>query len=189
MTKSMVYHHLLQYFIINLNIHISQHGHAHSHPTMTIHTIYQHLLTTNAPVTFQMKMAKKFRPNIAQLTTSKQDHCEQITQTPDDQPQIEIDNDNNINNDTNNDLSTYVLQDEHNQQHYIQYDPVIHAFRHRTDTRTDTCPKIICDACGLPGHPASRYFRRGFHFLPRDVQRRITAYNTKYGAVGPVEIP
>ena len=37
------------------------------------------------------------------------------------------------------------------------------------------------EACGIAVHPASKCFRRGFTFLPRDIQRRISAYNTKYG--------
>lgn len=47
---------------------------------------------------------------------------------------------------------------------------------HQTDIR----PKIIYEACGLPGHPANKCFRRGFHFLPRDIKRRLSACNKKY---------
>ena len=68
MTESMYHHHLLQYFIINLNLHISQQGYAHSHPTMTVYTIYQHLITTNTPVNFQLKSFKKFKSNMSQFT-------------------------------------------------------------------------------------------------------------------------
>ena len=50
-----------------------------------------------------------------------------------------------MSNINNNHLSTYILQDELDQQHYIQYDATIQAFRNHTDNY----PKIICKACGL----------------------------------------
>lgn len=40
---------------------------------------------------------------------------------------------------------------------------------------------IVCDTCGLSGHHATKCYKRGLNFLPRDVQRHITAYNVKYG--------
>ena len=33
----------------------------------------------------------------------------------------------------------------------------------------------------MKGHPAKKCYRRGFAFLPQDLQRQITAYNAKYG--------
>ena len=69
MIKLVSHHHLIQYFIIELNTQIAQAGHNMKHPMITIHTIYHHLITTNAPTQFQIKSTKKYRPNISQLTT------------------------------------------------------------------------------------------------------------------------
>ena len=171
MSKSVIHHHFLQYYVVELNLHISRHGHNDRHPSLTIQSIYRHLLSSNAPITFQLKNTKKFRPNIAQFTANN------ISDE-----QIQHDNNKHItstteNTNLNNDLSTFILQDDKDENHIIHYDPTIQAFRHSFTNR----PKIICEACGLPGHAANRCFRRGFDFLPRDVQRRIAAYNTKYG--------
>lgn len=55
-----------------------------------------------------------------------------------------------------------------------KYVPIIAAFKRSNN--------IICDTCGSEGHQASKYFKRGFNFLHRDVQHQITAYNAKYGS-------
>ena len=173
MAKSTIHHHLLQYFIIDLNIHIAQQGHDTDHPTMSIHSIYQHLLVTNAPQQFQIRNVKKFKPNISKLSTNQDQ-----TETNDFYNMDDNDKENIIETQTiDTPSSNYILYDDNNEQHYLQYDPTIQAFRHHSNQRS----KIVCDACGLPGHPSSKCFRRGFPFLPRDVQRRIAAYNTKYG--------
>ena len=78
---------------------------------------------------------------------------------------------------TENDMTSYALHNDTEKEHSLQYDPTIQAFRHYTSNR----PKIICEACSISGHPATKSFCRGFTFLPRDIQRRISAYNTKYG--------
>ena len=62
--------------------------------------------------------------------------------------------------------------------HFIQYNTTIRVFHNHSSNHR---PRIVCDACELPGHPANKCFQRGFCFLPRDIQRRISAYNTKYG--------
>ena len=46
------------------------------HSTMTIHTIYQHFVTANALVHFQLKSVKKFKSNISKIT-SDQDNFEE----------------------------------------------------------------------------------------------------------------
>ena len=157
--------------MIELNTHIAQAGHNRKHATITIHTIYHHLIPTNAPTQFKIKSTKKNRPNISQLTTEY---------TPMDQhQQSNDDNQETINDDINKktNLSMYVLHDDQDKKYFIQYDPMIHAFRHHSSNQS----KIICETCGLSGHPAHKYFRRGFQFLPRDIQKSISAYNTKYG--------
>ena len=80
------------------------------------------------------------------------------------------------NNDVN--LSTYILQDDIDEQYLIQNNPIIQAFRHHSSNHH---PRLVCDTYGLSGHPAYKYLWRGFDFLSRDIQRRISAYNTKYG--------
>ena len=69
-----------------------------------------------------------------------------------------------------------MLDDENQAIYTIKYDPTITAYR-----RGRVSLAIICDACGLKGHHASTCFRRGMAFLPRDVQRRVVAYNSKFG--------
>ena len=173
MTKSTEHHYLLQHFLVDLNLHIAREGHNITHPTMTVHTIYRHLVATNAPTTFTIKSTKKYKPNISQLSTAKLnvDNQEQSIQNNEVSPTNQShDNDNNNN-------STFILHDIDDEQYYLKYDPTIQAFRCHSNQRS----KIICEACGLAGYPASKCFRRGFSFLPRDVQRRISAYNTKYG--------
>ena len=54
-----------------------------------------------------------------------------------------------------------------------KYIPIIAAFKSSNN--------IICDTCGSRGHHASKCYKRGLNFLPRDIQRRITAYNAKHG--------
>ena len=173
MIKSVSHHHLLQYFIIELTTHIAQAGHNMKYPTITIHTIYHHLITTNAPTQFQIKSTKKYRPNISQLTTEYTPTGQHQQSNEDEQKEIN----NDINKDTN--LSMYVLHDDYDEKHVIQNDLTIHAFCHHSSNRS----RIIYEACGLSGHPAHKCFRRGFQFLPRDVQRRISAYKPKYGDI------
>ena len=134
MSKSVIHHHFLQYYIVELNLHISRHGHNDRHPSLTIQSIYRHLLSSNARITFQLKNTKKFRPNIAQFTANN------ISDE-----QIQHDNNKHItstteNTNLNNDLSTFILQDDKDENHIIHYDPTIQAFRHSLTNR----PKIIC---------------------------------------------
>ena len=75
------------------------------HPTITIHTIYHHLITTNAPTQFQIKSTKKYRPNISQLTTEYTPTGQHQQSNEDEQKEIN----NDINKDTN--LSMYGLHD------------------------------------------------------------------------------
>ena len=138
---------------------------------MTVQNIYQHLVTTNAPIHFQTKSTKGYRPNISQLSSGHQqiDYEKNNTDLEDHKEQNTLK--------TTEDASTFILHDDNDERHYIQYDATIKAFRHHSQNR----PKIVCEACGLTGHPANKCYRRGFKFLPRDVQRRIAAFNTKYG--------
>ena len=76
-------------------------------------------------------------------------------------------------------MSTYILHNNQNKQHIIQYNPTIQAFCHHFNNR----PKIVCEAWDLSDPPASECFRQGFDFLPRDIQRSISTYSTKYGDV------
>ncbi len=69
MSKSIHHHHLLQYYIIELNLHTFQQGCGHSYPTVTIHAIYQHLSITNGPFHVQLEITKKYKPNISQFVS------------------------------------------------------------------------------------------------------------------------
>ena len=65
---------------------------------------------------------------------------------------------------------------ENSTEEIIKYNATIKAFSH--------CPygsTMICAACGMQGHPATKCHCTGFAFLARDLQHRITAYNSKYG--------
>ena len=151
MAKSISHHHLLQYFIVDLNIHISQNGHDRNHPTMSIQSIYQHLIITHAPVQFHMKTMKKFKPNISQLNIDESSDFK-IQNNPENIPHL---TDENVNT-NNKELSMYILQDDTDEKYYIQYDPTIQAFQHHSTSRS----RIICEACGISGHPATKCFRR-----------------------------
>jgi hypothetical protein len=59
---------------------------------------------------------------------------------------------------------------------HIEYDPSISAFRRKIFSSS-----IICDACGTRGRPAVCCYRKGIHFLSRDLQRQTIAYNSKFG--------
>ena len=82
MIKSTNHHHLLQYFVVELNLHIAQEGYNIKHPTITIHTIYCHLITTNTPVSFNIRSTNKYKPNISQFKTPRQNN--DIDHKPDD---------------------------------------------------------------------------------------------------------
>ena len=98
----------------------------------------------------------KYQPNISVLEQVQDilSHTDVPLPTSDQESDTDTINDNNDN-----------LSDP--------YAPVIAAFRRSNN--------IICDACGSRGHHASKCFKRGLEFLPRDVQRRITAYKAKFG--------
>ena len=115
MATSSIHHHLLQYYIIDLNLHIAQKGHGQDHPTLTIHSIYQHLLITNAPQNFIVKNNKRYKPNISQLSIAQNGNNITTDHTYEDSPK-----DNKENISPSNDLSTFMLRDENDEQHYLQ---------------------------------------------------------------------
>ncbi len=65
-----------------------------------------------------------------------------------------------------------IIDDDDDSDIPSKYVPIITAFKRSNN--------IICDACGSRGHHASKCYKRGLNFLPRDVQRHITAYNAKH---------
>ena len=71
---------------------------------------------------------------------------------------------------------SYLIDENELTMLIMKFDPTISAFR-----RCSQSSITICDACGIKGHDARKYFRRGIAFLPRDQQRHIIAWNDKYG--------
>ena len=108
MARSSIHHQLLQYFIIDLNLHIAQQGNDINHPTMSIHSIYRHLIITNAPQQFQIKPTKKFKPNISQF--SQEIHQNDIHTERCYEDSTEDIKDNQAS--TIDNLSTYILQND-----------------------------------------------------------------------------
>ena len=178
MCTSKVHLRLLQNFIADLNLLITTYGPNVAHPTITCTTIYDYLVSIKAPESFQtthqsqtnhkynfyFKNTKKYDPASTSVTPnySALAQLEELLHTID----IPYDSDTSDENEmTNTDNNTSNLP--------TKYVPIITAFKCSNN--------IICDACGSRGHHATKCYKRGLIFLPRDVQRRITAYNTKYG--------
>ena len=72
---------------------------------------------------------------------------------------------------------TYVLYNDDSTEDIIEDDATIKALSHYPFTNT-----LICAVFGVIGHPTIKFYRHArFIFLPSDLQKRITAYNAKYG--------
>ncbi len=172
---------LIQIFIADLNNHINTFGANVPHPIHTCTSVYEYLISIEAPELFivsqqnlyknknknnyrynQVRQSGKYnhRPNISVL--------EQVTDilAIDDTPFFDKEEQSNTQSDSE-DYEHSAFDDDSN------YEPIIAAFRRSSS--------IICDACGARGHHASKCFKRGTAFLHRDVQRRIAAYNAKFG--------
>ena len=67
--------------------------------------------------------------------------------------------------------SAYMLQYDDSSEENIEYDVIIKAFRHCLFGST-----MICAVYGMKGHPAIKYYHRGFALSPRNLQHRILAY-------------
>ena len=178
MSTSKIHFPLIQNFIAYLNLHITTYGPNVAHPTMTCATIYNYLVSFEAPEIFQSHnhshTNNKYKPlhknktrydsasdptspNISALKLLKE-----LLHTTD----VPYESESFNNNETNDD-------DEIESELPSKYIPIITAFKRSSN--------IICDACGSRGHHASKCYKRGLHFLPRDVQRCMTEYNAKHG--------
>ena len=181
MATSTIHFHLLQHFISELNLHISLHGSNVAHPTHTCSSIYDYLTTIDAPEYFTVSTKHKNKPH--KNSTYKNNHNKRYTSgyststisalehLPDLMEDTNLINlvDNTDTPPDEDDTTT----DTDSTTDPVSYHPIISAFRRSSN--------IICDACGGRGHHASKCFKRGNNFLPRDVQRRIAAYNAKFG--------
>ena len=172
---------LIQIFIADLNNHITTFGANTPHPIHTCTSVYEYLISIEAPERFDVsqqnayktKHQNNFRYNQAHQH-AKHRHRPNISVMEQVQDIIAVDDSSLFNNEAtptvnsdSDDYKEYTFDDDSN------YEPIIAAFR--------SSSKIICDACGARGHHASKCFKRGTAFLPRDVQRRIAAYNAKFG--------
>ena len=133
---------------------------------INISTVYDYLIKTKALTKFMTNTQKNCKPNISKFTT---DATVLETSTSED-------NRFKLDSKLPNPTSAYILQNEDSTEEIIEYDATINIFRHRPYGST-----TICNACGMKGHAATKCFRRGIAFLPRDLQCRILAYNSKYG--------
>ena len=77
MIETILNHHLLQYFLIELNMNMTHEGHNIVYPIIAIHMIYHHLISTNAPTQFLIKLTKNYKHNILQLFTDGISHEDQ----------------------------------------------------------------------------------------------------------------
>ena len=186
MATSTDHFHLLQHFISDLNIHISTYGSNVKHPKHSCSSVYDYLTTIDAPEHFNIPYKPKhknhknssykntkqgYNSGYSSSTISALEHLPDIM--ADDTIAASIDN---IHQTSDDDSATSDSDDE---LHIDKYKPIISAFRRSSN--------IICDACGGRGHSAKKCFKRGRNFLPRDVQRRIAAYNAKYGESPPTD--
>ena len=182
MATSTVHFPLLQHFISDLNIHISTFGSNVAHPTHTCTSVYEYLLTVEAPEEFSLSHKSKYKNhknstykyshkkgyNSSQSTStiSALAHIPDLLEDKTIQDSLEqMEHTNNQEDDCSSDEDTA--------NSISTYQPIISAFRRSSN--------IICDACGGRGHQAQKCYKRGQNFLPRDVQRRIAAYNAKHG--------
>ena len=166
---------LIQQFISDLNLHINKYGANVRHPTHTCGTIYDYLISIDAPERFHQQ------PNIAHsgFHRNKKAYKNRSTSSPNISALEHVEDLLNTDSFDDNMIpspssSPQSLQDSDDPNIPQLYAPIIAAFRQAS--------LIICDACGSKGHHASKCFKRGIDFLPRDVQRRIAAYNAKYGS-------
>ena len=180
MATSTIHFPLLQHFISDLNIHISKFGSNVAHPTHICSTVYDYLLTVDAPEHFSVSHNNKYKNHkhhsyknnrkdytsgYSTSTISAMEHLPDIMENQhiiETYEHLEHTNDDDNSNIENIDETTIKA-----------FKPIISTF-----LRTSN---IICDACGGRGHQAQKCYKRGRNFLPRDVQRRIAAYNAKYG--------
>ncbi len=182
-SASTVHFNLLQHFTSDLNLHISTYGSNVPHPTMTCSTVYDYLTTIDAPEEFSVPNKNKHKnyKNTTYKHTNKQGYSSGYSSStisalellPDIMENNDILDSLDKMNITDDDEGDDATNDTNRYNTLEDIKPFISAFRQSSN--------IICDACGGRGHHAQKCFKRGNNFLPRDVQRRIAAYNAKHG--------
>ena len=170
---------LLQNFIADLNHHITTYGPNVAHPTMTCSTIYDYLVSIEAPETFQTQphihnnnKYKSFHKNKNKYETASKTMTPNISALAQLQELLNT-NDIPYDSESSDNIEMETIDDDDDSDIPSKYIPIIAAFKRSNN--------IICDACGSRGHHASKCYKRGLKFLPQDIQRRITAYNAKHG--------
>ncbi len=165
---------LLQHFISDLNLHINKYGANTTHPIHTCASIYDYLLSIDAPERFNL--TSSFHPSGYKHNKKSFHHCSsntlhQANISAMEQVQDFFNTTTKTTEDSFPDSSSH--QNTTNDDIPSQYAPFFAAFCRSS--------MIICNTCGSKGHHASKCFKRGLDFLPCDVQRRITGYNAKFG--------
>ena len=176
MSVSKVHFPLLQLFIADLNAHITTYGANSKHPTLTCTYVYDYLVSIEAPEKFELSYAFHHTPT---NQTSKS-HFRKSHKPRSHKPNIsameqveELLHSNSFDSHKVPPQDTFIPESDLDDIP-DKYAPFIAAFRRSSH--------IICDACGSKGHHASKCYKRGLEFLPRDIQRRVTVYNAKYGS-------
>ena len=167
MAASRPHYAVLQQFISEMAIHIRHHGPNQMHPWITVDYIYQHLDMVKAPTKFVFHHIKptykhnnrKSKPTINQFEDANEANT----------PTFSSDSDTSFSSTSDQQSipeETYFVDENEQSVTLIKFDPSISVFRRRPNFS-----RLICDACGINGHPASTCYRRGTLFLDRDTQR------------------